>query len=669
MTVLELALNYIARGWNPVPIPYRTKAPSGSAWQTRQIDATAAPRFFNGAPQNIGIVLGPSSNGLTDIDLDCAEAIAVAPYVLPPTKAIFGRSSKRSSHWIFYSDLSTTTETAAVRYQDPKTKQTLLELRIGCAAGAQTVFPGSTHESGEAVTWEEDGEPAVVDDEDLRQRVRSLAAYTLLARHWPGPGSRHVAALALGGFLARAGRTVEQVKVAAEAIAKAANDPEWRDRKKAAEDAATGFRNGKNTFGLTALADMFDARIANKVAAWLDYDGANERPGEAAEPRSAKEPDAEPVDPPTPRRPLLLFTNMDNWDAEPMPEREWAVHDRIPTRQPTLFSGEGAVGKSIIELQLCCAHVLARDWLGAMPDPGPAIYLGAEDEPDELRRRLGAIIRHYGVTFSDLIRGGLHLASLVGEDALLAAPDRSGKIIPTPLYDRLLEAARDIKPKHIGIDTSADVYGGNEIDRSQVRQFVGMLRKLAIAANGSVVLLAHPSLTGINSGSGLSGSTGWHNSVRARMYMRSPKTENGENADTDLRELEFRKSNYSRLAASIALRYHNGVFIPEPSMSIIERACHERRIDDVFLAVLGKLIAQNRPVSPSTNAANYAPTIISSHPDGQAHSRKDYQVAMERLIAANRIHVATSGSPSRPTRLLALGPACNPNQDRDGPFK
>ena len=48
---------------------------------------------------------------------------------------------------------------------------------------------------------------------------------------------------------------------------------------------------------------------------------------------------------------------------------------------------------------------------------------------------------------------------------------------------------------------------GNEIDRSQVRQFVGLMRKLAIAANGSVVLLAHPSLAGISSGTGLSGST------------------------------------------------------------------------------------------------------------------------------------------------------------------
>src|SRR5262249_37886839 len=153
------------------------------------------------------------------------------------------------------------------------------------------------------------------------------------------------------------------------------------------------------------------------------------------------------------------------------------------------------VGKSIVELQLCAAHVLGRDWLGSLPEPGSAIYLGCEDEADELHRRLSDIATHYGAQFADLIAGGLHLMSFVAENALLAAPDPTGRIVPTPLYHRLLQAARDIKPRHIGLDTSSDVYGGNEIDRGQVRQFIALLRQLAIAANGAVNLLSHPSLT------------------------------------------------------------------------------------------------------------------------------------------------------------------------------
>jgi hypothetical protein len=44
-------------------------------------------------------------------------------------------------------------------------------------------------------------------------------------------------------------------------------------------------------------------------------------------------------------------------------------------------------------------------------------------------------------------------------------------------------------------------------NRSQVQQFINLTTRLAIVANGALVLITHPSLTGINTGSGLSGST------------------------------------------------------------------------------------------------------------------------------------------------------------------
>ena len=40
-----------------------------------------------------------------------------------------------------------------------------------------------------------------------------------------------------------------------------------------------------------------------------------------------------------------------------------------------------------------------------MPEPGPAFYLGAEDDEEEIHIRLAAIAKHYGVTFKDLNRG------------------------------------------------------------------------------------------------------------------------------------------------------------------------------------------------------------------------------------------------------------------------
>jgi hypothetical protein len=292
VTALTIALDYIGRGWNPVPVDYRSKKPStGNGWQLRIIDATNAPHYFNGGQMNIGVILGPSSHGLTDVDLDCEEARAVAPYILPRTGAIFGRASSRAAHRLYYTDLSVNADKAVLIFNDPTTGGRVLELRIGGASGAQTVFPGSIHEEGETIAWEESGEPASVDGDDLTRRIHELAAYSLIARYWPAPGlkARHDAALKVGGFLARANKTTQDIKVAAEAIARAVNDPEWRNRREAAEDAAEAFRAGKRAYGLTGMREQFGREVADQIAEWLDYDPSGEQQEKAGDKAKSEE--------------------------------------------------------------------------------------------------------------------------------------------------------------------------------------------------------------------------------------------------------------------------------------------------------------------------------------------------------------------------------------------
>jgi RecA-family ATPase len=350
------------------------------------------------------------------------------------------------------------------------------------------------------------------------------------------------------------------------------------------------------------------------------------------------------------------WADTSTWDKDECPPRHWAVIDRVPLRQVTLFSGEGAIGKSILELMLAVAHVTGKDWLGSLPDPGGAFYFGCEDDEHELRIRLSAIIRHCGTSFSELYANGFRFKSLAGEDAVLGAPDRSGTIQPTGLYDQLYEQAGDLKPKHIGIDTSADVFAGNEVDRTQVRQFIGLLRRLAIVANGSVVLLSHPSLTGINSGSGISGSTAWHNSVRARMYMTAPKVEPGEQPDTDIRELQFKKSNYGRVADSIVLRYRHGLFLPEAGVSDIEKAARQQEVENVLIEVGKKLAGLGHELSPMPTAHTYAPTIIAKQPEAKGIRKVELATALERLLTEGPLALETlrAGS-TREKKIIKFG--------------
>lgn len=203
------------------------------------------------------------------------------------------------------------------------------------------------------------------------------------------------------------------------------------------------------------------------------------------------------------------------------------------------------------------------------------------------------------------------------------------------------------------LDTLADVFAGNEIIRSEARQFVGILRGLAIEYDLAVVLLAHPSLTGLSSGSGTSGSTAWNNSVRSRLYLETIKGEDGQEIDPDLRMLHVKKANYGPAGGGIRLRWSDGCFVRVTPAGGFDKLVADARIERIFLDLLGKLSGQGRDVS-SKPSQSYAPTIFEKHPNAEGIRKREFASAMERLLMAERIFVETGGSPSRRWSRLVL---------------
>lgn len=352
--------------------------------------------------------------------------------------------------------------------------------------------------------------------------------------------------------------------------------------------------------------------------------------------------------------PPLVFVNIAAWQNQPIPNQPWTVRNRIPAKTVTLLSGEGAVGKSILALQLGVAEILSKDWLGSMPEPGPVLMVPCEDDPDELWRRLARIADHYNARFSDF--RDMHLLALAGQETLMATPDRSGLIHPTKLFARVHAAACDIKPKLIVLDNAADIFGGNENNRAQVRHFISILRKLAIDSGAGVLLTSHPSLTGINTGTGLSGSTAWDASVRSRLYFKRAITEKDEEPDPDLRVLEIMKANYGPVGETINVRWENGVFVPVGGVTNLEKLAAEQAAQHLFLSLLSRFTSQGRKVSDKPNANNYAPAIFAKEKEAREAGirRAAFETAMRRLFAADKIRVETYGSPSRGTSHLVL---------------
>lgn len=366
----------------------------------------------------------------------------------------------------------------------------------------------------------------------------------------------------------------------------------------------------------------------------------------------------EPVSIDTPRHAatdkavVLPFIDVASLKGIEPPEMRWLVANRIPAGNVTLLSGDGAAGKTTIAMQLAVGVAAIGSWLNAVVDhAGPVLFLSAEEDGDELHRRVLRIARHHGIGLEKL--AGLHMLGMPGEDALLGIADRSGVIRPTPLFNALEGRAREIRPALIVIEAAADTFGGNENDRSQVRQFVGLLRRLCIAADGAaLVLIAHPSLTGMASGTGTSGSTGWSNSVRSRLYFaRARRSDDDETADDDVRELRVMKSNYGPCGETVRTRWQNGVFVPEGTASTHARASAEADAERIYLTCLDASMVQGRDVFSSTGHG-YAPNVFAKMPQAKGLPRRALIAAQERLFAADRIHVVSHGPASRPTRRI-----------------
>ena len=140
---MEAILKYLEMGLYPIPVPYKKKGPILKNWQNSVVTQRNVREYFPANKlSNIGILLGKSH--LVDIDLDCPEAINLAPHYLLST-VTFGRESKRCSHYLYSCD-----DPGIPKKFDHPEYGVLLEYRTG---NQQTIFPPSVHPDGEAIEW------------------------------------------------------------------------------------------------------------------------------------------------------------------------------------------------------------------------------------------------------------------------------------------------------------------------------------------------------------------------------------------------------------------------------------------------------------------------------------------------------------------------------------
>lgn len=333
-----------------------------------------------------------------------------------------------------------------------------------------------------------------------------------------------------------------------------------------------------------------------------------------------------------------------SWQGKEVEKQEWIVQDMVPAQTTTALSGDGGLGKSLLAMQMMTQVSTGGIFLTKDTMKGPALGLFCEDREGEIHRRQIAINQHYSLGFKDL--ENLHYLPRVGNDNSLVNVTKD-KIEKTQFFDEFRELALDLHAKLIVIDTAADTFMGNENIRTQVRYYVQLLNGLANDTGGAVVLLVHPSLSGLQNGSGTSGSTAWNNSVRSRWYLEKPKANEGEDVDPNLRLLTQKKSNYSAVDnLGQELRWEDGIFRQSLDQSHAIMRMKQTEIRHSIQKAMEHLHKQNINLSVSPKSSNYGPKELKNKIGGK-YSYKEIDIVFNQMIDDFSIVNVPYGPPSR----------------------
>lgn len=582
---LEGALAFARRGWPVFPVS-QDKLPAVKKWEQKATtDETQIRKWFESValggcnfgfpPGRAGIVVIDTDRGkvrkgetvdgedsLREYLLDSAEGIPRTFQVRTPSGGIhryYAASDLKSRNGLF----------PAV---DVKTN------------GGYVVIPGSQTEKGNYVI-EDSAEPAPAP-------VWLAAA---LKRKTPGTDSTATATVTYNAKITP--DSAEKVARAEQIIA------DW-------PEVEEGERNNQ-LFML--MRELCKAGISKDLAAELYASEALEKIGlDPAEPevratmnsayqagdfgvesKEARDQAVLLLDPlpDLPEEPLAKFSDQGGTDwaklaAVEVPPRRWFIQDWLAADEgyTVLFSGRGGTGKSGLALDLMHSLATGEPFVGQpVLRRGRTMVVSCEDSEEELARR---IHRRSRLDQRPVPPGVARVWCRLGHDNILCAPDRRGLLQEEPFMAELRARGRE----HFGteggvliLDTLADMYAGNENDRSQVSQFVKYhLNKLGAELGVTIVVLAHPSKLPSATGQGFSGSTAWEGAFRCRWELNYVKADRVDG----LVELVLAKSNVARPGQKIVLDNSGGVFTVVDSAEVDEtvRGAVVALIDEAYRA-------------------------------------------------------------------------------------
>lgn len=580
------AATYQAAGFIPLPILPNSKHPARKAWQTG-----TAPEAFALHRGNIGLTFGA---GLFVLDVDVKngtngvatlEGLEAKHGELPPTLTADTPSGGR--HYVFR-------KPEGVMLRNRVCVMPGLDVR---AAGGFIVAEPSTLD-GKGWHWN-DWQP----DTGELPEIADAPQWLLAAISKPAPEAAERAASANAGITDA--YTTRALERATSAVLSAAEGARNDVLNAAAYGLARLAAAGRLDWGQCELVLTRAARAAGlddgEIAATLAsaYAAGVASPNHEGEPDTGEEAE-----------PLLMPVSVGDVLTNPSQPPRFVWGRYLPRGVVALLGAHGGTGKSTIALMLAVAVASGQELFGIETERCRVLFASFEDGGAIVRHRLETICKQWFIEPAEL-EGHLIIVDGTESPELFTTTTRDAGSV-TPTYTRLEAMAEGAGL--VIVDNASDTFGGDEINRRQVRAFMRSLGRIAKANDAAVLLLAHvdknTSRAGkAANGEGYSGSTAWHNSARSRLFM--VRDESGE------LKLSHQKTNFGKVHPPLLLDW------PEDGLPQLSHAQPGPAADSgllaeldtrALLALIAEFSERGEHVTTATTSRTHAAKLLASEP-------------------------------------------------------
>ncbi len=296
-----------------------------------------------------------------------------------------------------------------------------------------------------------------------------------------------------------------------------------------------------------------------------------------------------------------------------LPRRHWILGRSLLRGQLSLLIAPPGVGKTTLGLAQAVAICTGQDLTSQeVYESGKVWLYNNEDDSDELKRRLAAVLLHHGITFP-AIQNKLALSSGADRPFLIAKADRAGNVIRQPDVAACIEQIRQHRIKAFIVDPFIETHEVEENSNEQIKAVAQMYREIARQGDCAVMLVHHTAKPpqgssdghagNMNTARGASSLIGVARIVQTLFGMSSRDADAFNIPDADRNQyvrLDDAKANlslaspqalwYQRIGVTIANGDEVGVLAPiDLSETQTENATAE---SDLYKTIIANLLAQ-----------------------------------------------------------------------------